>query len=818
MENVDRLNGLANEDESSERGQHVRLYAILCVFFLSGAAALIYEISWSRQIGIYFGHTVHAASITLATFFAGMTVGYLLAARLAGRVRPLVGYAIAEIIAATWALGLPWLIGIFDHPNIQSQIHETAWSALAIRATVCFLLLLPATTALGATLPFMAEFMSPRRVFSPGRISFAYGLNTTGALVGVLLGTYVLISWLGVVNSSWFAAALSAACGVVALAIARSSADVGDSRHIPSLPQKVVAANPTAEANLLFWYFIAALSGFVTMGLQVTYVRMFALVFHNSSYTFGAVIAVFLAALAIGSFLVAKLHRRFAPAELAGWCSAAGAAVVGLSSFFFVRVTKLAFFDYGDTFLQHIAGALGLVAVVVIGPILLLGTLLPLSWKAASQTADAQAGSSVGSLTAVNTICAAAGSLLTSFVLLPIFGVWSTVAVLAAAAALPAGVLFQKQLPRLGMLGVAIAATIAIGVFEARSASTLPAGASAEIVQSWDSPYGLIDVIAATEGPRFLVLRENIHYQHGDTGPSRRREYRQANLPLLMHPSPKSILFLGMGTGLTAGASLEHPETEEVHVVELIPEVVDAARLFDNWNHDLLNDPRTYLHVDDARHFLRSTTTSFDVIVSDLFVPWQSQTGYLYTREHYQSAIDCLASDGIFCQWLGLYQLGEAEFEMIADTFASVFPHTGLWWGRVSQGMIALVGSNQPLTLSGNDIQRRLAVLPDANRQSPNFDPYLADVPGIFRLYVGQWNVRDEAVLNTDEHPRIEFQMPVTYRNRGLLRGKQLLEYFDSRLSTLPDGDVIFTPADGDTQESPARRRAMQRSVMARAL
>ncbi len=817
MENVE--NGLASEEGSSERGQRVRLCAILCVFFLSGAAALIYEISWSRQIGIYFGHTVHAAAITLATFFAGMTVGYILAARLAGRVRPLVGYAMAEMIAAAWALGLPWLIGLFDHPYIQSQIHQTAFSALAIRATVCFLLLLPATTALGATLPFMAEFMSPRRVFSPGRISFAYGLNTTGALVGVLVGTYLLISWLGVVNSSWFAAALSAACGVVALLIACTSGEAGsDARHIPPSPRRVMATNPTTNTDLVFWYGIAALSGFVTMGLQVAYVRMFALVFHNSSYTFGAVIAVFLAALATGSFLVAKLHRRFAPADLAGWCSASGAAVVGLSSFFFVRATELAFFDYGDTFLQHIMGALGLVAAVVLGPILLLGTLLPLSWKAASQTADAQAGSSVGSLTAVNTIFAAAGSLLTSFLLLPILGVWSTVGVLAAAAALPAGVLFRKQLPRLGMLGVVIAATIATGVFKARSASTLPAGAAAEIVQSWDSPYGLIDVIAATEGPRFLVLRENIHYQHGDTGPSRKREYRQANLPLLMHSAPKTILFLGMGTGLTAGASLKHREIEEVHVVELIPEVVDAARLFDNWNHHLLDDPRTNLHIDDARHFLRSTTTSFDIIVSDLFVPWQSQTGYLYTREHYQSAINCLEPDGIFCQWLGLYQLGEAEFEMIADTFASTFPHTGLWWGRVSQGMIALVGSSQPLTLSGNDIQRRLAGLPNANEQSPDFDPYLADVPGIFRLYVGQWIARDEAVLNTDEHPRIEFQMPVTYRNRGLLRGQQLLEYFDSRLSKLPEGSATFTSADGDRPESAARRRAMQRSVMARAL
>ena len=801
----------------NSRDKHGQL-AVLSVFFLSGAAALIYEISWSRQIGIYFGHTVHAASITLASFFAGMTLGYLAAARLAGRIQPLVGYAVAELVAAIWALLLPLAIQLFDHPSIQSQIQSSALSALAIRAIVCFLLLLPATTALGATLPFMSEYMSPRRKLNPGRVSFAYGLNTTGALAGVISGTYLLLAWAGVVNSSRVAAGLSTLCGIMALLLSRydagsQTADVNSSRS-----ENRQASPPIADRKWepWHWYGIAALSGFVTMGLQVAYVRMFALVFHNSSYTFGAVIAIFLAALALGSFLVAKLQAWYSAATMAGWSSAIGAGLVGVSPVIFVRATGLEFFDYGETFFQHIVGALFVVAYVVLAPIIALGTLLPLCWKAAAQASNDSPGRSVGNMAAVNTIFAAAGALVASFMLLPIFGLWTTVAILATIAATPACFLLLKQLNQLLIAASLVIVSIAWGTYTGHSAPTLGEGIPAKVVRSWESPYGLIDVIASTQGPRFLVLRENIHYQHGDTGPSRNREYRQGNLPLLLHPSPQRVLFLGLGTGLTAAAAVHHPEVEQIDVVELIPEVAEASKMFGEWNRNLLQDPRTQLHIDDARHYLRSAPQSFDLIVSDLFVLWQSQTGYLYTREHYETALAHLNDDGIYCQWVGLYQLGPTEFEMIANTFASVFPHTSLWWGRVSQGMVALVGSKQPLSLSGAEIQQRLATLPDANRQSPDFDPYLENVPGIFRLYIGDWTAKEQALLNTDEHPRIEFQMPVTYRNQGLLKANRLLNYFDSTLSKLPQNNVIFRPAQGDVLEPPSQRLKMQRSVIAR--
>ena len=212
------------------------------------------------------------------------------------------------------------------------------------------------------------------------------------------------------------------------------------------------------------------------MGLQVAYVRMFALVFHNSTYTFGAVIAVFLAALAVGSLVVAKMHERIATADFVGWFSGIGAVSIGFSSLVFVRSTDLAFFKYGENFTQHILAALGLVALVSFVPIVCLGTILPLCWKQLGGHQVGGAGECVGRLTAFNTLFAAVGSVFASFVMLPRLGLWYTVGGLAALAILPCLLLLRRNRWTQFALVACGLASAAVGVLVAKSSNTVPPG------------------------------------------------------------------------------------------------------------------------------------------------------------------------------------------------------------------------------------------------------------------------------------------------------------------------------------------------------
>ena len=272
---------------------------VYLLFFLSGAAGLIYEISWARQIGLLFGHTVHAAAVVLAAYFAGMAIGYLLAGRWSARFqRPLLGYGLAEIAVALWALLTPACFMLLQQPALAALLnHPHAELQTGIRVLVVFIVLLPATVAMGMTLPFVAQHLSP--VYRPAlrRIPLAYALNTTGAVTGVLLTTFFLILFLGVTASSFLAAAISAGCGLAACWLAlRQGEPVALLTARASTTSSHAFARPRIEPT---WYWLAALSGAGTLGLQVLYTRAFALVLHNSTYTFGTVVALFLIALAL---------------------------------------------------------------------------------------------------------------------------------------------------------------------------------------------------------------------------------------------------------------------------------------------------------------------------------------------------------------------------------------------------------------------------------------------------------------------------------------------------------------------------------------
>jgi spermidine synthase len=211
--------------------------------------------------------------------------------------------------------------------------------------------------------------------------------------------------------------------------------------------------------------------------------------------------------------------------------------------------------------------------------------------------------------------------------------------------------------------------------------------------------------------------------------------------------------------------------------------------------------------VDDARHFLLATDQTFDVIVSDLFVPWESQTGYLYTVEHFQTAKSRLRKGGLYCQWLALYQVGPEEFEMIANSFASVFPDTTIWWGLVSRSkpMIALIGTEAPLSLSKEELSRRIGRI---SAHSELNDSYLSRPDRVLELAVGRWPLREDGALNTDEHPRVEFLTPLSHLDRRLMSRDRLKDYFDRVFNKLP-------PAlEGMSVEEQQRIRNAQRVIL----
>src|SRR5262249_32486025 len=258
-------------------------------------------------------------------------------------------------------------------------------------------------------------------------------------------------------------------------------------------------------------------------------------------------------------------------------------------------------------------------------------------------------------------------------------------------------------------------------------------------------------------------------------------------------------------------------------VVELVPEVAAAARTHVGmWNDRLLERQDVRLVVDDGRHHLAATGERFDVIVSDLFIPWHAGAGSLYAREMYATAASHLMPGGLFCQWLPLYQLTREEFDIIARTFLAVFPYTTLWRDDfyADRPVVALVGLLAPSTLDPGRVEARVAALPDGAR-----DPLVETPRGLAMLYAGDLTAAADlfadAPLNTDDPPRIECLAPRLTRmpsagDKDWFTGEPLAAFYETLAGLAPVGTALL-PASADTTSASRAGLALYRYALATA-
>ncbi|EMI23075.1 fused MFS/spermidine synthase [Rhodopirellula europaea] len=764
------------------------------LFLISGATTLVYEISWTRQAGLLFGHTVLAGSVVLASLFFGLAIGYGVGSRLCQFGRPLRWFGGCEIMAAVWVLFVPSLFDALQSPVVIRWMNgeSQAWQWFS-RAGIGITIFLPATIALGATLPLMSQALS-RVLGNPShRAAIGYAWNTAGAMAGTLICTYLLLVRVGVSHSSFWAAGVGMGIGLLAIGLSRRD-------EMPPLNPTGGSVKGSRSASSITMMTVAGLSGFITLALEILCTRLFSLVFHNSTYTFGNVVAVFLLSLALGSAIVAWLVRRVRADTILFWCGISGAITCCVSLALFVSVTRLGYFTAGDSFVEHLLRGFGLVLGFIVVPVTVCGMIFPATWQVLR---DREAtGRVIGTLAMVNAIGAALGSLSASFIMLPTIGLWGgflATSVLMIAVSILVWPRRQRY-PSVAALTIGVLC-IAMTAVAMPSWSMLGRDADEVFMTRRESAYGWIDVTRSKESDAWYI-RQNLHYRLGGTGGDAMRERRQARLPMLLHPDPQEVLFLGMGTGVTAAGAIHHQETERIEIVELIADVTAAARELGHRNDHVLDNDRVHVTTDDARHFLLGTEQRFDVIVSDLFVPWESQTGYLYTREHYVAAAEHLNDDGLFCLWLPVYQMGQREFTMIADTFATVFPETSLWWGKLdpSKPIIGLVGAMRPIEIDDSALAARLERL---NRLPGGNDPQVAKLDDLRLAAIGDWPIQNVELLNLDEHPRVEFWTPQSLMAGKLLRGAWFAKFYDDVLAKLPTSDVSIDSGSflGDAAE-----------------
>lgn len=767
---------------------------IYALFFMSGATGLVFEVLWMRGLGLLFGNTAYAAAATLSVFFLGLAVGARVwGARSVYHRNPLRVYALLEGGVALTALLFPALMAGY-HLVYAPLVGALGYGAplrlakLALATAALF----PPAFLLGGTLPLLTAHLVRGRHQLGRTGSLLYAVNTIGAALGALLAGFWLPRLFGFTIAYGGAVVIVLVVAATAFVLSAHAAPEGESA--PAAPTaEAVAEAPGAASSLDMreLVFVAALCGFAALGLEVLWTRLLAQVLNNSVYAFAAILVTFLGALAGGGLLAHRLARTHAePRSAMGMLAGLTAVGVLLTTLLFVRATRgLSALAGDESWIGYVRAVFTATALLILLPGTLMGAILPLLFRAA-QPWTTDPGQSLGRLAAANSLGAILGSLAAGFVLLDTVGLWRSIVVMAAVygglgSYALAGRSARRPVRYL-MIGLTTLAVLTAGTIEIPMVRLRP-GEKVEWLRQ-----GSGATVAVVRDGENLIMRLNNHYVLGDTR-SLDVERLQGHLPLLLHAAPKDVFFLGLGTGIMAGAALHHP-VERLVTAELVPEVVAASRSrFEPFTNGLFRDPRSRIVIEDGRSYLAGSAARYDVIVGDLFTPWHAGTGSLYTVEHFRTVHSRLRPGGIFAQWLPLHQLSETEFMIIARTMRDVFPQVTLWRGDFSPSRpsAALVASRDVAPLDNGTLARNAALVAPASVRGHAPSALGATGPHMTGLfYAGNLDwVRSstEYPLNTDDRPTIEYRFQrAEFEPEVRLTGATLARFLDRLLLRVP--------------------------------
>ncbi|MCR6478258.1 fused MFS/spermidine synthase [Variovorax sp. ZS18.2.2] len=737
---------------------------------LSGAAALAWQMVWTAEFGAAMGHEIVAVLAVLAAFFGGLALGAQMLGRTLARSRwPGRWYAGCEVLLLAWGLvltmAMPSLIqatALLIGPEPSVLRHWT------VAFLFPFLLLLPASAAMGATLPALERQLSAAR----SRLGGLYAANTFGAVLGLLLAVFVAIPHGGLLRTALLCAAANAVCAALAWWLWRDAPVVPET---PAPAQARAAAGPRVSTLL-------AATGVLGIGYEVLAVRVLSQVTESTVYSYALLLAMYLLGTAAGAAIYQRLaHRADDARRLRDQLLFALAAAVLLSGLALGWADVLCAWParwMGPGAAGALAGEALAAAAAMWAPTLVMGALFThLCIEAQS------AGRPLGRALALNTAGAAAAPALVGVWLIPAVGAPAGLALMVAGY-----LLLQSPARWRRPHNLLIAAAAGASVLWGANLRFVDVPDGGRVLSYRDGVMAAVSVVADADG--VARLRINNRAQEGSSA-SGLVEWRLAQLPLLLHTAPpRQALFLGLGTGFTAAAAAQEAGLQ-VHAVELLPEVIAAADLFAKYPAAPMPLQPVHTVPADARRFVQASGARYDVIVADLFHPARSGAGALYTQEQFAAVRARLAPGGVFCQWLALHQMDLGTLRSIVAAFLAVYPDgiAVLASNSLDTPVLGLIARPDEPAIDLAAVRTRLARLAGSPQlAAARLEDEFAVVGSVLAGPATLARFAQGATANTDDRPVVVHQAPwATYAPPSTPRERllQLLDELQPRAAEL---------------------------------
>lgn len=757
---------------------------MLLLFAGSGCSALIYEIVWYQLLQLVIGSSAVSLGVLLATFMGGLCLGSILLPRLKlGGQHPLRVYGKLELGIGACGILVLFLMPLVDSVYTSAVGH--GMPAILLRALVSGLCLLPPTFLMGASLPAASRWVkaSPEGV---GTLGLLYGANTVGAVIGCLLAGFYLLRVFDMGTATFVAAAVNVTVGLISFWLAKRAPD--HKKADDSQPAIALGAWPV--------YVTIALSGATALGAEVIWTRLLGLMLGATVYTFSIILAVFLVGIGTGS-TVGSMAARGAknPKALLGWSQMLLAGAVAWTAYMLSQslpywpINPLLSTSPWYTFQIDMVRCLW----ALLPAALLWGASFPLALAAAASE-EGDPGRLVGGIYAANTGGAIVGALSASMILVPWIGTGPSQAVLIGVLA-ASGLLMLVPLLRPFRLGTALATAGAAvaAVLLAQSVSPVP-GMLIAYGRRMMTSMGRSEVMYTGEG-----INSSIAITRWDDGAVQfhvsgkveastesydmRLQRMLGHLPALTHKDPKSVLIVGFGAGVTAGSFVVYPSIKRIVICEMEPLIPPTAtKYFGPQNYFVVNDPRTQVIYDDARHFVLTTPEKFDIITSDPIHPWVKGSATLYSKEYFELVKQHLNPGGVITQWVPLYESDPETVKSEIATFFDVFPNGTIWGNDISGGGydLVLMGQVDPAKLDVDGMQARLESPEGARVAASLREVGFGSIVQLLATYAGQepdlraWLAGAE--INRDGNLRLQYMagMALNVSKEGAIYNQML--------------------------------------------
>ncbi len=754
-------------------------FTLFALFTLSGLSGLLYESLWAHYLHLLLGVGALAQSLVLALFMGGLALGAWGVSRVAPRVRrPLLWYALIEGGIGLYALLFhPLFLGLegllFDSllPALQAP-----WLQALLKWGLGGVLLLPAAILLGTTFPLMSGALvrnAPAQ--SGGSLALLYFTNSIGAAIGALLSAFWLVPSYGLPGTLGLAGGLNLLVALLALLLALGL------RTPPLAAPEGPQRRPPYQHLLLS---AALATGFASFGYEIAWIREISLVLGASTQAFEIMLSAFITGLAFGAlWLRQRIARITDPLRFAAhvqWLK--GALALATLPLYLASYELMAFIlesvqrnDGGYLLFNLTSHSIAL--LVMLPATFMAGMTLPLFTETLLRSGGGEA--SIGRVYAANTLGSILGVLAAVHLFMPLLGVAGLLSLMAA---IDIGVALALFAPRIGALprlevplalGTAMATLLLVALLSPMQPERLISGVyrygrsqleGQSILFYQDGKSATVSVSESDGGHRTIrtngkpdasIQMSGLTYTSDEVTMA-----SAALLPLLLRPESQRVANIGFGCGQTTHLLLGDPELTQVDTIEIEPQMVAGARHFSPWNDRAYQDPRSHIHIDDAKAFFSRRETPYEIIVSEPSNPWVSGVGNLFSREFYQRINHYLVADGLFVQWLHLY---ESDLSLLASVFKALdegFVDYQVFSTDVSN--LLIVASPSPLTrplddrlLSGT-LRDELARI-ELRKVDDMAIRYLGDKQLLAPLFA-----RLDGPINSDFYPYLAYRAPKT--------------------------------------------------------